>query len=264
MKNQMITTEKQDSIIILKFVNREKLNPLDIETGKELLSILKETERESAIRAVLITGKGRAFSAGGDVAGMEESIDSGEPDKYMYDLTKVLYDIGLTLKKYSRPVVAAVNGLAVGAGMNLALCCDFIFASHEARFAQSFCKLALIPGFGGTHLLINQLTWQRAAEIAFLGEMIDAEEMHKLGLVNRVVQNDLLLNEAIDFTKRLAEGPTLAYSRTKELFLEALGSDFETHIKKERKVQVESARTDDYSAGVKAILKKEKPLFKGK
>ena len=132
--------------------------------------------------------------------------------------------------------MAAVNGLAVGAGMNLALCCDFIIASSEAKFAQSFSKLALIPGFGGTHLLINHLPWQKAAEIAFMGEMISAEEMHKLGFVNRVVKADLLATEALEFAKRLAEGPTLAYARTKQLFLDALGSGFESHLKQERKI----------------------------
>ncbi len=264
MSNHKIAIEKKGPILIIRLSNPDKLNPLDIETGKELSTVLSKYEADSTVRAVIITGSGRSFSAGGDVTGMQLSIDDGKPGVFMDDLTRVLYDIGLQLRKYPKPVIAAVNGLAVGAGMNLALCSDFIIASDEARFSQSFCKVGLIPGFGGTHLLINQLSWQKAAELSFLGDMIDAAEMHRLGLVNRVVEHNRLEEVAIALAERLSKGPTLAYARTKSLFLEALKSGFEDHLEGERQVQVDSAKTEDYAIGVKSILEKSKPEFVGK
>ena len=110
----------------------------------------------------------------------------------MDDLTKDLYNIALKLREFPKPIIAAVNGYAMGAGMNLALCCDFVIASEKAIFSESFSKLGLIPGFLGTHLLINQLSWQKAAEIAFFGGMIEPQELEKLGLVNKVVPHDEL------------------------------------------------------------------------
>ena len=116
----------------------------------------------------------------------------------------------------------------------------------------------------GTHLLINQLSWQKAAELAFFGEMIDPHELEKLGLVNKVVPHDNLETIAWEIAQKLAKGPTLAIARTKQLFLQALKNDFKTHLEIERKVQIQSASTKDYEIGVRALIKKEKPEFIGK
>ncbi len=258
-----ITTEKRNSLWILSLVNNEKLNPLDIETGDEINRALDVIEKDSA-RALLIRGTGRAFSAGGDVRGMRKSIADGDPGKFMDELTDRLYRIGLRLRKLPIPVIAEVNGAAVGAGMNLALSCDFIIASEDARFSQGFVKLALIPGFGGTHLLINQLPWQKAAEIAMLGEFLDANTMKELGFVNKVVSHDAVETESLEFAEKLASGPTLTFARTKQLFLQAMNTGYEAHMANERMVQVESAKTEDYKAGVESILSGEPPVFSGK
>lgn len=258
-----ISVEYSGNIAVLKMTRPEKLNPLDLDAGREINIALDEIKSKK-VRALLVTGTGRGFSAGGDIKGMLDSISKGEPEKFMDDLTKDLYAIGLKLRKLPFPVIAAVNGHAVGAGMNLALCCDYVIASEKAMFAQSFSRLALIPGFGGTHLLVNQLTWQKACEIAFTGDSLTAHEMRELGLVNKIVQDDILLKEALAMAEKFAKGPTLAFARTKELFLKGIGASFEDHLDYERGFQVKSAGTDDYAEGVRAMNRGESPDFKGR
>ncbi len=264
MEYKCIEFVHREKKAVLTMTRPESLNPLDLEAGREINSVIDGMEGDSSIRCLVITGSGRAFSAGGDVKGMLAAVEEGKPDAFMDDLTESLYAIAVKLRRLPIPVVAAVNGTAVGAGMNLALACDLIIASDRASFSQGFSRLALIPGFGGTHLLINQLPWQKAAEIAFLSEMVSAEEMMKLGLVNRVVPHEKLEEEVLLLAGRLSEGPTLAFARTKELFLGAMKTDFETHLKIERGLQVRSAATEDFAAGVRALAGKTKPGFTGK
>ncbi|MHA1311491.1 MAG: enoyl-CoA hydratase/isomerase family protein [Candidatus Helarchaeota archaeon] len=259
-----IKIEFYEKVALIRFINTDKLNPLNIETSQELSLALDKLKTDQKIRAIIITGSGRSFSAGGDIKGMLKSIEDGTPDKYMDNLTKEIYGITIQLRKYPKPIIAAVNGFSIGAGMNLALSCDLIIASEEAKFAESFSKLGLIPGALGTHLLINQISWQKAAEFCFLGKMISPNELLKLGLINKVVPAEDLEKEALKLANELANGPTLAYARTKKLFLEALTTSFEEHLEKERQEQVLSALTQDYKIGVKAINQKEKPKFIGK
>ncbi len=264
MPYNTISVTEEGSVAVCTLTAAEKLNPLDVETGKELLEALRVIGDRDDIRALIITGTGKAFSAGGDVKGMLKSIEDGVPDAFMDDLTRSLYAISILLREMPKPVVAAVNGVAVGAGMNLALSCDFIIAAEKAKFSQGFIKLALIPGFGGTHMLIHQLPWQKAAEIAMLGDMIGAEEMKDLGFVNKVVPEDRLPAEAMELARRLAEGPTLSFARTKRLFLDAMGSSFRDHLEHERDVQVQSTLTGDYETGVRAMVDRTTPKFSGK
>ena len=256
--------EIKENIAKITLINTEKLNPLNLETGRELNQVLDQLKKQDEFRVLIITGTGRGFSAGGNIKGFLKTIEDGTASKYMDDLTKDLYNIALKLREFPKPIIAAVNGYAMGAGMNLALCCDYVIASEKAIFAESFSKLGLIPGFLGTHLLINQLSWQKAAEIAFFGDIISAQELRELGLVNKVVPHEDLENNAWEIAQKLAKGPTLAIARTKKLFLQALKNDFKTHLEIERQVQVESASTKDYEIGVKALIKKEKPEFIGK
>ena len=254
----------ENKIAIITLTDSENYNPLNQETAVELLNTLLNLKTQENIRCVLITGSGKAFSAGGDVKKFKQSIDDGIPGKLMDDLTKDLYQIALELRLYPKPVIAAVNGWAVGAGMNLALSCDFIIASEKAKFRQSFSNLALIPGFAGSILLSRQLTWQQATEMAFFGDTYNADAMKNLGLVNEVVTASELMQKALEWAKRLAEGPTLTYARTKKLFYDALSTTLDKHLEDERQMQIKSAETEDYKIGVNAILSKSKPKFIGK
>lgn len=261
---EKIEVVKKEKIAIIKLIDAEHLNPLNKETAKELLETLDSLKDDNDIRCVIITGSGRAFSAGGDIKRFKSSIEAGTSGKEMDDLLKNLYKIALILRLYPKPVIAAVNGWAVGAGMNLALSCDFIIASEKARFRQSFSKLALIPGFAGSILLSRQLTWQQATQMAFFGDTYSAEELAKLGLVNAIVPPGKLDEVTLQWAQRLSNGPTLAYARTKQLFFDALSIPLKEHLENERQMQIKSAETEDYKRGVFALINKKEPEFVGK
>jgi 2-(1,2-epoxy-1,2-dihydrophenyl)acetyl-CoA isomerase len=261
---EKIEVVKKEKVAIIKLIDAEHLNPLNKETAKELLETLESLKDDIDIRCVIITGSGRAFSAGGDIKGFKSSIEAGTSGKEMDDLLKSLYTIALILRLYPKPVVASVNGWAVGAGMNLALSCDFIIASEKARFRQSFSKLGLIPGFAGTMLLSRQLTWQQATEMSFFGDTYSPEELAKLGLVNEIAPPEKLDEVTLQWAQRLADGPTLAYARTKKLFFDALSVPLREHLENERQMQIKSAETEDYKRGVLALIDKKEPEFIGK
>ncbi|MEJ2294309.1 MAG: enoyl-CoA hydratase/isomerase family protein [Candidatus Lokiarchaeota archaeon] len=254
----------EDKIATITLTDSENYNPLNQETAIELLDTLLNLKKQEEIRCIIITGSGKAFSAGGDVKKFKQSIEDGAPGKLMDVLTKDLYRIAHELRLYPKPVIAAVNGWAVGAGMNLALSCDIIIASELAKFRQSFSNLALIPGFAGSILLSRQLTWQQAIEMAFFGDTYSAHKMKTLGFVNEIVDPSELKEKALEWAKRLADGPTLTYARTKKLFYDALSASLDKHLEDERQMQIKSAQTEDYKIGVNAILSKRKPEFIGK
>jgi len=253
----------KDNIAIIRLMDPENFNPLNKNTGKKLLETIESVRNNSAVRCLIITGSGKAFSAGGDIKQFKASIENGTSGQVMDDLTRDLYKIALILRLYPKPVIASVNGWAVGAGMNLALSCDLIIASEKARFRQSFSKLALIPGFAGTILLSRQLTWQQATQMAFFGDTYSAEEMKKLGFVNEIVPHEDLEEISLQWAERLAKGPTLTYARTKKLFFEALSTPLEEHLEIERQMQVKSADSEDYKIGVFALNDKKDPNFIG-
>jgi enoyl-CoA hydratase/carnithine racemase len=254
----------KESIAIIRFIDPENYNPLNMESAKEMLEALDSLRNRDDIRSIIITGSGNAFSAGGDVKRFKESIEQGTPGQFMDMLTLNLYKMAKILRLYPKPVVAAVNGWAVGAGMNLALSCDLVIASEKAMFRQSFCKLALIPGFAGSILLSRQLTWQQATQMAFFGDSYSAKVMQELGFINEITPPEKLDEVALKWAKRLASGPTLMYKRTKELFFKALSSPMEEHLEYERQMQIKSAQTEDYKIGVNALIEKNEPTFIGK
>ncbi|UCD02029.1 MAG: enoyl-CoA hydratase/isomerase family protein [Promethearchaeota archaeon] len=254
----------KENIATIKLNDPENLNPLNKETAKKLLDILGSLREKADVKCIIITGSGRAFSAGGDLKLFKSGIEDGISGKVMDDLTKDLYKIALILRLFPKPVIAAVNGWAVGAGMNLALSCDFVIASEKAKFRQSFCKLALIPGFAGSILLSRQLTWQQATEMSFFGDTLSAEDLERLGLINAIVPSEKLEEFSLQWAHRLAKGPTLAYARTKKLFFEALSTPLEEHLENERQMQIKSAETEDFKKGVFALLEKKEPEFIGK
>lgn len=256
--------EKKENIALIKLNDPENYNPLNKETAKDLLELIESLRNISEIRCVIITGSGKSFSAGGNVKEFKESIESGTPGLFMDELTRDLYKIAMILRTFPKPIIAAVNGWAVGAGMNLALSCDFIIASENAKFRQSFCKLALIPGFAGSIILSRQLTWQQAVQMSFFGDTYTAEEMKNLGFVNEIVPPEKLEEEVLKWAEKLANGPTLTYARTKELFFRALSNPLDEHLEYERQMQIKSAETEDYKIGVSAILDKKEPEFIGK
>lgn len=263
MENK-INLDIRDNIAIIKLMDPENLNPLNKETGKELYETLENLKDNNEVRCLIITGSGRAFSAGGDIKQFKSSIENGTSSQVMEETLNNLYKIAKTLRLYPKPVIAAVNGWAIGAGMNLALSCDFIIASEKAKFRQSFSKLGLIPGFAGTILLSRQLTWQQATQMAFFGDTYTSKEMFKLGFINEITSHENLDEVTLKWAQRLARGPTLAYARTKKLFFNSLSTPLDIHLENEKQMQVKSAETEDYKIGVFALIDKKEPDFVGK
>ncbi len=261
---KLVELEIKGNIAIIRLNNPDNFNPLDLEMGTQLLENIESLRENHNVKCIIITGAGKAFSAGGDVKKFKESAENGTAGKVMDDLTKVLYKIALILRQYPKPIIAAVNGWAVGAGMNLALSCDFIIASEYGKFRQSFCKLALIPGFAGTIILSRQLTWQQAIQMAFFGDTYSAEEMKNLGFVNEIVSADKLEEISMEWAQKFASGPPLTYARTKKLFFQALSTPLEEHLENERQMQIKSAESEDYRIGVTALIDKKEPEFIGK
>jgi len=259
-----IDLEIKDKIATVKFIDPENFNALSRETAKQLLEVLEKLKNNGEVRCIILTGMGKSFSAGGNIKEFKSSIENGTPGQLMDDLTKDLYKIAKVLRVYPKPVIGAVNGWAVGAGMNLALSCDVIIASENAGFRQSFCNLALIPGFAGTILLSHQLTWQQAVQMSFFGDTYSADDMKKLGLVNVVVPPEKLDEVSLEWAKRFAKGPTLTYARTKKLFFDALSTPFDEQLENERQMQIKSAESEDYKIGVFALIEKKEPQFIGK
>ena len=259
-----VAFEIKEKIATIKLTDSDNLNPLNKETGRELNETLEILRDNNEVRCLIITGSGRAFSAGGDIKQFKSSIENGTATKIMEETLNDLYKIATTLRLYPKPVIASVNGWAVGAGMNLALSCDFIIASEKAKFRQSFSKLGLIPGFAGTILLSRQLTWQQATQMSFFGDTYSTEEMFKFGFINEIASHENLEEVTQKYAQRLARGPTLAYARTKKLFFNSLSTPLEEHLENEKQMQVKSAETEDYKIGIFALIEKKEPEFVGK
>jgi 2-(1,2-epoxy-1,2-dihydrophenyl)acetyl-CoA isomerase len=167
------------------------------------------------------------------------------------------------IRNMPKPVVAAVNGVAAGAGANIALCCDIVVAAASASFIQAFSKIGLIPDSGGTYFLPRLVGWQKASALAMLGDKVSAEEAEKLGMIYKVYPNESFLKDATDLAEKLAAMPTRSLAMTKHALNYSLSHDLEEQLALEDKLQQEAALTYDYREGVEAFMQKRNPLFKG-
>ncbi|MGH8189626.1 MAG: 2-(1,2-epoxy-1,2-dihydrophenyl)acetyl-CoA isomerase PaaG, partial [Steroidobacteraceae bacterium] len=232
------------------------------EMHEALTAALAEVVADPALRVLLITGAGRAFCAGQDlgdraVAPGGQGVDLGESiDNYYKPLV-------LALRKLPLPVIAAVNGVAAGAGANIALACDIVIATRSASFIQSFSKIGLVPDSGGTWLLPRLVGNARALGLAFLADKLSAEQAAQWGLIWRCV-DDAEFKDAVDaLAKQFASAPTRGLARTKQAIYESWGRSFEQQLDVERDFQRELGRSQDYAEGVAAFTEKRNPRFSG-
>ena len=213
-----------------------------------------------SVRCVVVTGNGRAFCAGQD---LKEVTAPNAPD--FTDIVENTYNESIRrIRSMEKPVIGAINGVAAGAGANIALACDLTIAKASVKFIQAFSKIGLIPDSGGTWMLPRLVGMQRAAAMAFFGEPVLASEAEAIGLIYKSVDDEVFDEEVASIALRLASLPTYGIGLTKKAFNLGLESDLSTHLTTERDLQMRASKSDDYAEGVAAFLEKRKPTFQGK
>ena len=237
------------------------LNSFTRAMAAELTGELARIGKDNTVRAVLLTGAGRGFCAGQDLA------EAMPKDGVMPDLGDFVRDgwnpVVMAVRTLEKPVVCAVNGVAAGAGANLAFACDIVFAANEVSFVQSFSKIGLIPDTGGTFILPRIVGLQRATALTMLAEKLSAQQALEWGLIYKMCDAATLLDDAFACARHLATLPTRGLGLTKRAFNRSLGVDLASQLAYEEDVQREAGRTADYAEGVKAFIEKRKPVFTG-
>jgi len=252
----------QAGVLTLEMNRPERLNALNIEMGQALVAGMERAAADPQVRAVVLTGAGRGFCAGGDLALLSSMRESGR-GRELEPLLRAGVRYILAVRTMRKPVIAAVNGPAAGGGMNVALGCDFRIASDRASFGQSFTKIGMFPDFGGTYLLPRLAGEARAAELFYHGEMISAEEAQRIGVVNRVVPHERLLPEVAELAARIAAGPPLAIQAVKTVLFGGDRAALERALDFEVEQQMRCYFSEDASEGIRAFLEKRAPHFRG-
>jgi enoyl-CoA hydratase/carnithine racemase len=241
----------------------EKLNALAGHMRRDLAEALEAAGSDRAVNVVVITGVGRAFCSGGDVAAMADLIERGDADEFSRLLGSARRVV-TAIRHMSKPVIASINGPAFGAGFNLALACDLRIASSNATFSQSFAKVGLHPDWGGTYFLPRLVTPNKACELFFLGNTIDAEEAQRLGLINFVVPASELEAETRRLAERLRDAPAIAIGAAKQAVYMSQSAELEEMLRYETEAQMRCFDSDDGAEGVRAFLEKRPPKFTGR
>jgi enoyl-CoA hydratase/carnithine racemase len=254
----------QDGHVVTLTMNQpDKRNPL---TGNsavdEFVAAIARIESDPSVRAVILTGAGPVFSAGGDIRTMQKQASPDvSPARIRQDYREGIQRLPLALFNLEVPVIAAINGPAIGAGLDLACMCDLRIASENAKFAESFVKLGIIPGDGGAWLLPRVLGMARAAELTFTADLIDAQRALEWGLVSRVVPHETLMDEARAIAQRIVVHPPGAMRMTKKLMREALHTRLDTLLELSAAYQALAHKTAEHEEAVSAFLEKRAPRF---
>jgi len=262
---QTVNVSVNDGAATIELNRPQALNAWNHQLGKDLLSALRQVAEDDAVRAITITGAGRAFSSGADLKDVSggQLTPSGRPDVYK-TLTERYHPIMHAIRDAPKPVLAAVNGPAVGIGCSLALCCDLIVASRSAYFLLAFVNIGLVPDGGSSLFVPARVGMARAAEMAMLGERIGAEQALAWGLVNRVIPDERFAQEVSALAARLAAGPTRSYAGAKRLLNSRLFGGMAEQLELEAQLQGEMAESDDFMEGAMSFLEKRPPLFTGR
>ncbi|MDE1853549.1 MAG: enoyl-CoA hydratase/isomerase family protein [Thaumarchaeota archaeon] len=263
MQYATVKTESGNGVFWVTLNRPDKLNAFNEQMGNDLMEALKEGEKSSEVRCIVLTGEGRAFSVGEDLSANRATYDSGKP-MLLGEVIKRKYNpIVGKIRRMEKPVLAAVNGVTAGAGLGLALACDLRAASDKATFHEAFIKVGLAPDSGTSFWLTRILGLGKAMEVGLLGEPIDAPRAMNLGLVNWVFPENEFRMQVTKLAERLAKGPTKAMGLTKRAMNRAVVVDMDSALEYEMYLQDIAGRTRDHVEGVRAFFDKREPEFTG-
>jgi 2-(1,2-epoxy-1,2-dihydrophenyl)acetyl-CoA isomerase len=258
-----VNVDRLDGLCRIELNRPDALNAWTPEFGRGLLAAVNEASNDPAVRAILITGAGRAFSAGADLKEPRETLPSGEPD--LSGRLRTIYGpIMMAIAGAPKPVVAAVNGPAAGIGAALALVCDLIVAAESSYILLGFVNIGLIPDGGSSYMLASRVGYGRAIQLAMLGARLPARDALDWGVINAVFPDDAFREQALEYAGRLAAGPTVALGNMKRVLRSAAHAALEAQLYLEAEFQQENATTEDYLEGVAAFREKRRAQFKGR
>lgn len=256
---EFIQYRSEKNVAWIKLNRPQVFNSFHSEMGVEFLQCLDEIEKDTNVRCVVLIGEGKAFCAGQD---LQEAMDPNGPG-----LNKILSErynpIIRKLRTLEKPVIAAVNGVAAGAGANIALSCDVVVASQSASFIQAFSKIGLIPDSGGTYILPRLIGWNRASSLMMLGDKVSSADALQMGMLYKVFPDDTFLSEVEKLATELSNMPTKALALTKKVLNQSFTNSLDQQLELELKIQNEASLTTDYQEGIAAFLEKRAPVFKG-
>ena len=258
-----VRTEEAGGVAVLTLARPEVLNAFNDEMGQALLDAVGAASSDPSVRCIVITGGGRAFSAGEDLGALKDGYAEGAAPDLGEILERRYNPLIRALRDAPKPVVAAVNGVAAGAGASLALACDFRIASEHAKLSLAFIKVGLVPDSGALWFLTKMVGVARAWELGAVGDVLNGEEALRLGIFNRVFAAEEFSAGWRAFAETLASGPTRAYALTKELLNQATTGTLEEQLAAEADAQREAGKTSDHVEGVRAFFDKRTPSYKG-
>jgi 2-(1,2-epoxy-1,2-dihydrophenyl)acetyl-CoA isomerase len=256
--------EVKDGIATLTLNRPDRLNALGDTLREDLLDAVTRTAADPDVRVMVLTGAGKGFCAGGDVKAMNENRQSGRERPVLDKIAPSRDRTLLAMRDAPQPIIAAVNGAAAGAGMNLALACDLRIASTSAKFSQAFVKRGLHPDWGGTYFLPRVVGLAKACELIFTGDLIDAQEALRLGVVSRVLPPEELMPAAHELARKIAAGPPLAIRLAKRALYHNADCDLRQALEFETFAQNICQDTEDAREGVRAFVEKRAPVFRGR
>ena len=268
MQYKTIILEKKNGIAILTLNRPETLNAWNAEMSEETANAIDEISKDENTRVLVITGSGRGFSSGADVRQELAKMAEGASETSFQRMVQGkpnISTIALLLRRLDKPVIGAINGVAIGAGFSIALACDLRIASEKAKFSMAFIMRGVIPDCGGTFFLPKLIGSAKACELSFTGDMIDAKEAERLGLVNKVVPHEVLMKATEELANKLLNRPPIALKYAKRAIYKGLTEvDLPSHIDYEIAINRICTDTEDFKEGVTSFLEKREAIFKGR